>query len=60
MKFQRLDIHDKAEDAHMKITTTERYQYLDDLLDKTFLTDYFLDRSSVAAAAAAATAGSTP
>jgi hypothetical protein len=58
MKFQRLDIHDKAEDSHMKITTTERYQYLDDLLDKTFLTDYFLDRSS--AATAAATAGTTP
>ena len=27
------------------------YQYLDDLLDKTFITDYFMDRSAAAAAA---------
>jgi hypothetical protein len=62
MKFQRLDIHDKEEHAHIKITTNDVYQYLDDLLDKTFLTDYFLDRSSdaTAAATAAATAGTTP
>ena len=26
------------------------YTYLDDLLDKTFLTDYFLDRTTPAAA----------
>lgn len=45
MKFQRLDTH------RAQTTTTDVYQYLDDLLDKTFLTDYFLDRSSAAAAA---------
>ena len=48
MKFQRLDTH------RAQTTTTDVYQYLDDLLDKTFLTDYFLDRSSDAAAAPAA------
>ena len=47
MKFQRLDTH------RAQTTTTDVYQYLDDLLDKTFLTDYFLDRSAVPAAAAA-------
>ena len=31
------------------------YTYLDDLLDKTFLTDYFLDRTTPASASAAAT-----
>ncbi len=45
MKFQRLDTH------RAQTTTTDVYQYLDDLLDKTFLTDYFLDRSAAASAA---------
>ena len=51
MKFQRLDTrHGNTQ----RDPSTDVYQYLDDLLDKTFLTDYFLDRSSDAAAAAAA------
>ena len=48
MKFQRLDTH------RAQTTTTDVYQYLDDLLDKTFITDYFLDRSAAASASAAA------
>ena len=45
MKVQRLDTH------RAQTTTTDVYQYLDDLLDKTFLTDYFLDRSPAPAPA---------
>jgi hypothetical protein len=30
----------------------DHYTYLDDLLDKTFLTDYFLDRTTPASASA--------
>ena len=53
MKFTVLDTRvDTHGHAHADYTDT--YTYLDDLLDKTFLTDYFLDRSAVPAAAAAA------
>lgn len=55
MKFTvldaRVDAHADADaDAHA------HYTYLDDLLDKTFLTDYFLDRTTPAAAVASASA----
>lgn len=50
MKFTVLDARVDADgraDAHAHYTDT--YTYLDDLLDKTFLTDYFLDRTTPAA-----------
>jgi len=50
MKFAVLDgqAHGQAHgDGHV------HYTYLDDLLDKTFLTDYFLDRTTASASAAA-------
>lgn len=43
MKFTLLDSrvgHSKPEENKVY---TDKYMYLDDLLDKTFLTDYFLD-----------------
>ena len=41
MKFMKLDTTPSA--ASSKPTTTESgYMYLDDMLDKTFMTDYFL------------------
>ena len=42
MKFAILDAR-KRDDHHYSSTT---YKYLDELLDKTFITDYFLDRTS--------------
>ena len=51
MKFTVLDGRTDAR-AHY----TDTYTYLDDLLDKTFLTDYFLDRTTPAEAASAASA----
>jgi hypothetical protein len=45
MKFTLLDSrvsHPKPEENKVY---TDKYQYLDDLLDKTFLTDYFLDHN---------------
>ena len=54
MKFTLLDIrrdNDNTPSARKHYTDT--YQYLDDLLDKTFLTDYFLDRSAPPAEAEA-------
>jgi hypothetical protein len=48
MKFTLLDsrvadsnLHDEDRQQHPNVTT-EKYQYLDDLLDKTFLVDYFM------------------
>jgi hypothetical protein len=48
MKFTLLDsrvadsnLHEDDDQQHHKVTT-DKYQYLDDLLDKTFLFDYFL------------------
>jgi hypothetical protein len=52
MKFQKLDTHHG--NTQRVLRSNDTYQYLDDLLDKTFLTDYFLDRSAAAAAAATA------
>ena len=51
MKFTVLDARVDADgrtDARAHYTDT--YTYLDDLLDKTFLTDYFLDRTASASA----------
>ena len=48
MKFTVLDTR---VDTHGHAHYTDTYTYLDDLLDKTFLTDYFLDRTTPAAAA---------
>ena len=57
MKFTVLDARVDADgrtDARAHYTDT--YTYLDDLLDKTFLTDYFLDRTTPVEAASAASA----
>lgn len=32
-------------EIHKRRTYTDTYQYLDDLLDKTYLTDYFMNKS---------------
>lgn len=42
MKFVNLDTHTTATTATNNVS---KLQYLDEFLDKTFLTDYFLDRS---------------
>jgi hypothetical protein len=42
MKFAILDAHVREDHEF----SSSKYQYLDDFLDKTFVTDYFLDRSS--------------
>lgn len=59
MKFMVLDKGGYADDAsaiHYKNNThtasASAYQHLDDLLDKTFITDYFMDRSAAASEAA--------
>jgi len=39
------------EDDRIHNTYTDQYHYLDQLLDKTFITDYFMDRAAGAAAA---------
>jgi len=55
MKFRLLDTtttHHAHHTQHMhqlykaRDTYTDTYQYLDDLLDKTYLTDYFMDKSA--------------
>jgi len=48
-------ILDKAREAHDAPARSgsgsgSAYQYLDDLFDKTFITDYFMERSAAAAA----------
>jgi hypothetical protein len=50
MKFMILDKTRKADDAPARSGSGSgsAYQYLDDLLDKTFITDYFMDRSATA------------
>jgi hypothetical protein len=48
MKFEILDARTHAHahaHAHESSSST-KYQYLDELLDRTFITDYFLDKSS--------------
>jgi hypothetical protein len=44
MKFAILDT--RVRDKY----SSNKYQYLDELLDKTFVTDYFLDRAATASA----------
>lgn len=58
MKFEILDGHGHAHGkghahahAHGDESSSTKYQYLDELLDRTFITDYFLDRSSAKDAA---------
>ena len=55
MKFTVLDGRTDAR-AHY----TDTYTYLDDLLDKTFLTDYFLDRTTPAEATTTSASASVP
>ena len=70
MKFEILDGHGHAHGhsrahAHAHAHThgdesqSTKYQYLDELLDRTFITDYFLDKSSSKDNAAAAAANDT-
>ena len=47
MKFERLDSHTHGNTQRVR-GSSNTYQYLDDLLDKTFLTDYFLERPAPA------------
>jgi hypothetical protein len=63
MKFEILDGHGHGHGhtrthAHGHESQSTKYQYLDELLDRTFITDYFLDKSPTkdADADAAATA----
>ena len=63
MKFEILDSHAHGHSrahghshAHGHESSSTKYQYLDELLDRTFITDYFLDKSSTKDNAAAATA----
>ena len=51
MKFAILDARTHRS-THNARHSGDTYQYLDDLLDKTFLTDYFLVRSTAPAPAA--------
>ena len=44
MKFTILDTRSQDDRSY----SSNKYQYLDELLDKTFVTDYFLDRSATA------------
>jgi len=47
MKFEILDAHGHGH-GHAKgdESSSTKYQYLDELLDRTFITEYFLDKSS--------------
>lgn len=57
MKFTILDA--RVRDKHE--FSSSKYRYLDDLLDKTFITDYFLDRAvSVEASSASSASKSEP
>ena len=49
MKFIILDTHTHENTQRVR-GSSNTYQYLDDLLDKTFIADYFLDRSASASA----------
>ena len=49
MKFEILDGHGHSRahgHTHGDESSSTKYQYLDELLDRTFITDYFLDKSS--------------
>lgn len=58
MKFTVLDARVDA-DGRTDARAHAHYTYLDDLLDKTFLTDYFLDRTTPVEASAAASASAS-
>ena len=59
MKFEILDSHGHTRGhGHAHESSSTKYQYLDELLDRTFITDYFLDKSSTKAADTADTADS--
>ena len=51
MKFAILDTRTDGNTQRV-LRSSDTYKYLDDLLDKTFLADYFLDRSADAPATA--------
>jgi hypothetical protein len=66
MKFEILDGHGHGHGhghahtrahthahAHGDESSSTKYQYLDELLDRTFITDYFLDKSQTKDADAA-------
>lgn len=66
MKFEILDGHGHAHGhsrahahTHGDESQSTKYQYLDELLDRTFITDYFLDKSPTKDNAAAAAANDT-
>ena len=42
MKFTILDSSSAQSKHHEDKSYTDKYRYLDDLLDKTFITDYFM------------------
>lgn len=44
MKFTILDSSFTQSNRHEDKSYTDKYRYLDDLLDKTFITDYFMVR----------------
>lgn len=52
MKFTILDVthqpsqKDKDHKRNIHTSDSDTYQYLDELLDKTFVTDYFMERSA--------------
>ncbi len=59
MKFEILDGHGHSRahahgHGHGHESQSTKYQYLDELLDRTFITDYFLDKSPTKDADAAA------
>lgn len=54
MKFAILDTRVRGN------YSSNKYQYLDELLDKTFVTDYFLDRSVAVASVASAASATKP
>ena len=64
MKFEILDGHGHGHGhshghSHGDESQSTKYQYLDELLDRTFITDYFLDKSPTKDADAAAAANDT-
>jgi hypothetical protein len=44
MKFKVLDDRLQDDGQSTQLLISNQYQYLDDLLDKTFLADYFIER----------------
>lgn len=47
MKFKIIDSHSHGHGhGHTRESSSTTHKYLDELLDGTFITDYFLDRST--------------